>query len=66
MNHFIEIIILISSLPHAQVFVHGDDLDAFFRDFSAEILPPDFNGKGPNCDGKETAVKLFGSEDTAL
>ncbi|KAG7327367.1 hypothetical protein KOW79_008973 [Hemibagrus wyckioides] len=49
-----------------RVFVHGDDLDAYFRDFSAEILPPDFNGTGPSCDGKETADKLFGSEDTAL
>lgn len=61
-----EIICLISSLPRAQVFVHGDDLEAYFRAFSAEILPPDFSGKGLRCDGKETAVKLFGSEDTAL
>ncbi|KAL6468608.1 hypothetical protein MHYP_G00221320 [Metynnis hypsauchen] len=49
-----------------RVFVHGDELDAYFRDFDAEILPPDFDGKGPNCNGKETAIKLFGSEDTAL
>ncbi|KAK3533953.1 hypothetical protein QTP70_034942 [Hemibagrus guttatus] len=49
-----------------RVFVHGDDLDAYFRVFSAEILPPDFDGTGLSCDGKETADKLFGSEDTAL
>ncbi|TSL68169.1 Retinaldehyde-binding protein 1 [Bagarius yarrelli] len=49
-----------------RVFVHGDDLDAYFREFSAEILPPDFGGKGPSCDGRETVVKLFGSEDTSL
>ncbi|TRY83707.1 hypothetical protein DNTS_018513 [Danionella cerebrum] len=49
-----------------RVFVHGEDLDAYFRDFGAEILPVDFDGSGPACDGKETAIKLFGSEDTAL
>uniref|UniRef100_A0A8C1FML8 Retinaldehyde binding protein 1a n=2 Tax=Cyprinus carpio TaxID=7962 RepID=A0A8C1FML8_CYPCA len=49
-----------------RVFVHGDELDGYFRDFGIEILPPDFDGTGPNCDGKETAIKLFGSEDTAL
>ncbi|XP_016140376.1 retinaldehyde-binding protein 1-like [Sinocyclocheilus grahami] len=49
-----------------RVFVHGDELDGYFRDFGAEILPPDFDGTGPDCDGKETAIKLFGSEDTAL
>lgn len=48
------------------MFVHGDDLDAYFRDFNVEILPPDFNGTGLRCDGRETADKLFGSEDTAL
>lgn len=65
-KHYREITVAISSLYHAQVFVHGEDLDAYFRAFSAEILPPDFSGKGPNCDGKVTAVKLFGSEDTLL
>ncbi|XP_073692528.1 retinaldehyde-binding protein 1a isoform X1 [Garra rufa] len=49
-----------------RVFVHGDELGGYFRDFGAEILPPDFDGTGPSCDGKETAIKLFGSEDTAL
>ncbi|XP_016307751.1 retinaldehyde-binding protein 1-like [Sinocyclocheilus anshuiensis] len=49
-----------------RVFVHGDELDGYFRDFGAEILPPDFDGTGPDCDSKETAIKLFGSEDTAL
>ncbi|KAK9971371.1 hypothetical protein ABG768_024741 [Culter alburnus] len=49
-----------------RVFVHGDELGGYLRDFGAEILPPDFDGTGPSCDGKETAIKLFGSEDTAL
>lgn len=49
-----------------RVFVHGDELDGYLRDFGAEILPPDFDGTGPACDGRETAIKLFGSEDTAL
>ncbi|KTG02402.1 hypothetical protein cypCar_00007283, partial [Cyprinus carpio] len=49
-----------------RVFVHGDELEGYFREFGAEILPPDFDGTGPDCDGKETAIKLFGSEDTAL
>ncbi|XP_056611003.1 retinaldehyde-binding protein 1a [Triplophysa dalaica] len=49
-----------------RVFVHGDELDGYLKDFGAEILPSDFDGTGPICDGKETAIKLFGSEDTAL
>ncbi|XP_076880979.1 retinaldehyde-binding protein 1a isoform X1 [Brachyhypopomus gauderio] len=49
-----------------RVFIHGDELDDFFRTFDVEILPPDFNGKGPDCDGKATATKLLGSEDTSL
>uniref|UniRef100_A0A4W4G4Y3 CRAL-TRIO domain-containing protein n=1 Tax=Electrophorus electricus TaxID=8005 RepID=A0A4W4G4Y3_ELEEL len=49
-----------------RVFVHGNELDAFFRDFDVEILPPDFSGTGPDCDGKETAIRLLSSEDTSL
>ncbi|KAG9266574.1 retinaldehyde-binding protein 1-like [Astyanax mexicanus] len=49
-----------------RVHVHGDELETYLRDFGAEILPPDFDGTGPNCDGKETAIKLFGSEDSSL
>ncbi|XP_028823891.1 retinaldehyde-binding protein 1-like [Denticeps clupeoides] len=49
-----------------RVFVHGEELDRYFRDFDPEILPADFDGRGPECDGRETAAKLFGSEDTAL
>uniref|UniRef100_A0AAY4CF11 CRAL/TRIO N-terminal domain-containing protein n=1 Tax=Denticeps clupeoides TaxID=299321 RepID=A0AAY4CF11_9TELE len=49
-----------------RVVVHGEELDRYFRDFDPEILPADFDGRGPECDGRETAAKLFGSEDTAL
>ncbi|KAL2088318.1 hypothetical protein ACEWY4_015217 [Coilia grayii] len=49
-----------------RVFVHGEEVDGYFKEFEAEYLPPDFGGKGPDCDGKVTAAKLFGSEDTAL
>lgn len=49
-----------------RVFAHGEELDGYYKEFEADILPSDFGGKGPDCDGKATAVKLFGSEDTAL
>ena len=49
-----------------QVFVHGDDLDGFFKDFDANLLPADFDGKAPVTDYKAVASKIFGSEDTAL
>ncbi|XP_076144217.1 retinaldehyde-binding protein 1a [Alosa pseudoharengus] len=49
-----------------RVFVHGEELDNYFKEFDPEILPADFGGKGSDCEGKATAVKLFGSEDTAL
>ncbi|CAL8361487.1 unnamed protein product [Gadus morhua 'NCC'] len=49
-----------------RVFVHGDDLDGFFKDFDANLLPADFDGKAPVTDYKAVASKIFGSEDTAL
>ncbi|XP_026878522.2 retinaldehyde-binding protein 1b [Electrophorus electricus] len=42
-----------------RVFVHGDDLSGFYNEFEAEILPEDFDGKGPKYDGKLAASKLF-------
>ncbi|XP_010864587.1 retinaldehyde-binding protein 1a isoform X3 [Esox lucius] len=49
-----------------QVFVHGDELDVYLKDFDADFLPVDFDGKAPIADYKAIATKLFGSEDTAL
>ncbi|KAK6294808.1 hypothetical protein J4Q44_G00356380 [Coregonus suidteri] len=49
-----------------RVFVHGDELDGYLKDFDADILPTDFDGKAPITDCKAIATKLFGSEDTAL
>ncbi|XP_023669918.1 retinaldehyde-binding protein 1b [Paramormyrops kingsleyae] len=48
-----------------RVFVHGDELENYFKEFDADILPAEFDGKGAKYDGKATAEKLFGS-DTAL
>ncbi|XP_026167174.1 retinaldehyde-binding protein 1b [Mastacembelus armatus] len=42
-----------------RVFVHGDELENYYKEFDAEILPADFDGKGPKYDGKATAAKLF-------
>uniref|UniRef100_A0A671PJM3 CRAL-TRIO domain-containing protein n=1 Tax=Sinocyclocheilus anshuiensis TaxID=1608454 RepID=A0A671PJM3_9TELE len=42
-----------------KVFVHGDELENYFKEFDAEILPSDFDGKGPKYDGKVTATQLF-------
>lgn len=42
-----------------KVFVHGDELESYYKEFDAEILPAEFEGKGPSYDGKATAAKLF-------
>lgn len=42
-----------------KVFVHGDELENYFKEFDAEILPSDFDGKGSKYDGKVTAAHLF-------
>uniref|UniRef100_A0A8C6SPD4 Retinaldehyde binding protein 1a n=1 Tax=Neogobius melanostomus TaxID=47308 RepID=A0A8C6SPD4_9GOBI len=49
-----------------RVFVHGEELDSYLKEFDAEILPTDFDGKAPVSDCHTIASKLFGSEDTAL
>lgn len=42
-----------------QVFVHGDELENYYKEFDADILPSEFDGKGSKYDGKATAAKLF-------
>uniref|UniRef100_A0A3B3VEZ7 Retinaldehyde-binding protein 1-like n=1 Tax=Poecilia latipinna TaxID=48699 RepID=A0A3B3VEZ7_9TELE len=49
-----------------RVFVHGEELDGYFKEFDADILPSDFDGKAPVADYQSIATQLFGSEDTAL
>ncbi|XP_073320676.1 retinaldehyde-binding protein 1-like [Pagrus major] len=49
-----------------RVFVHGDELDNYVKEFNADILPADFDGKAPVSDCQAIANKVFGSEDTAL
>lgn len=49
-----------------QVFVHGDELDGYMKEFDADILPVDFDGKAAISDCRAIATKVFGSEDTAL
>ncbi|XP_027869640.1 retinaldehyde-binding protein 1a [Xiphophorus couchianus] len=49
-----------------RVFVHGEELDGYFKEFDADILPSDFDGKAPVADYQGIATQLFGSEDTAL
>ncbi len=67
---------VLSSLPQSpplnsghnfpQVFVHGDELENYVKEFDADILPADFDGKASTADCQAIATKLFGSEDTAL
>ncbi|XP_005799853.1 retinaldehyde-binding protein 1-like [Xiphophorus maculatus] len=49
-----------------RVFVHGEELEGYFKEFDADILPSDFDGKAPVADYQGIATQLFGSEDTAL
>ncbi|XP_053722766.1 retinaldehyde-binding protein 1-like [Synchiropus splendidus] len=49
-----------------RVFVHGDELENYLKEFDEAIIPAEFDGKGPTCDYQDIANKLFGSEDTAL
>ncbi|XP_069622322.1 retinaldehyde-binding protein 1 isoform X2 [Ranitomeya imitator] len=53
-----------------RVFVHGEDLETFYKEIDADILPADFGGSLPKYDGRIIAEKLFGNrseaEDTAL
>lgn len=58
---------LLKTVPNPpQVFVHGDELDNYIKEFDADILPADFDGKASVADCQAIATKLFGSEDTAL
>ncbi|TSK28092.1 Retinaldehyde-binding protein 1 [Bagarius yarrelli] len=50
---------LLKSKLLERVFVHGDDLESYYKEFDAENLPAEFEGKGPNYDGKAVAAKLF-------
>lgn len=34
-------------------------MENYYKEFDAEILPAEFDGKGPKYDGKATAAKLF-------
>lgn len=45
--------------PLVKVFVHGDELENYYKEFDADILPAEFDGKGSKYDGKATAAKLF-------
>uniref|UniRef100_A0A8C6K5R2 CRAL-TRIO domain-containing protein n=1 Tax=Nothobranchius furzeri TaxID=105023 RepID=A0A8C6K5R2_NOTFU len=49
-----------------RVFVHGEELENYFKEFEADILPSDFDGRAPVADYQAIATQLFGSEDTAL
>ncbi|KAM7415051.1 hypothetical protein PAMA_019737 [Pampus argenteus] len=42
-----------------RVFVHGDELENYYKEFDADILPSEFDGKASKYDGKATASKLF-------
>uniref|UniRef100_A0A8C9V4F2 CRAL-TRIO domain-containing protein n=1 Tax=Scleropages formosus TaxID=113540 RepID=A0A8C9V4F2_SCLFO len=49
-----------------RIHIHGDELENYFKELDADILPLEFDGKALSYDGKATATLLFGSEDTAL
>ncbi|GAA6093089.1 retinaldehyde-binding protein 1b [Tachysurus ichikawai] len=50
---------LLKSKLLERVFVHGEELESYYKEFDPETLPAEFEGKGPNYDGKATAAKLF-------
>lgn len=50
---------LLNSFLFHQVFVHGDELENYYKEFDADILPAEFDGKGAKYDGKAVAAKLF-------
>ncbi|MFT7811938.1 retinaldehyde-binding protein 1-like [Arapaima gigas] len=49
-----------------RIHIHGDELEKYFKELDADILPVEFDGTAPGYDGKATARLLFSSEDTAL
>nr|XP_033776940.1 retinaldehyde-binding protein 1 [Geotrypetes seraphini] len=49
-----------------RVFVHGEDLEAFFQEINPDILPADFGGNMPKYDGKSIADKLFGTSEATI
>ncbi|XP_043533186.1 retinaldehyde-binding protein 1b [Chiloscyllium plagiosum] len=53
-----------------RVYIYGEELEAFFKEIDADILPEDFGGNQPKYDGKTVANEILGpsteSEDTAL
>ncbi|KAI5617550.1 retinaldehyde binding protein 1b, partial [Silurus asotus] len=50
---------LLKSKLLERVFVHGEELENYYKEFDADILPAEFEGKGHKYDGKAIAAKLF-------
>ncbi|KAM9470842.1 retinaldehyde-binding protein 1b isoform 1-T1 [Clarias gariepinus] len=50
---------LLKSKLLERVFVHGEELESYYKEFEADILPAEFEGKGAKYDGKAIAAKLF-------